>query len=168
MAQGLTVTTLLLRTRIMPKTESKMNIEPPTTAAQIRTMRCFDLELFLINCPGVEAGEGVCDGLETGGVEIIVGGFTGTGEAGVGAIKGEGEGVRKLLEGDGEGEFDDGDGEGEFEDGDDENGEAEGGLETENGDGDGEADMDDEPLPVSLAFPTLDGCGSSATCCNLR
>lgn len=154
----------------MPKTESKMNKEPPTTAAQIRTMRCFDLELFLINCPGFEAGEGVCDGLETGGVEIIVGGFTGTGEAGVGAIKGEGEGVRKLLEGDGEGEFDDGDGdgEGEFEDGDDENGEAEGGLETENGDGDGEADMDDEPLPVSLAFPTLDGCGSSATCCNLR
>lgn len=147
-----------------------MNKEPPTTAAQIRTMRFFDLELFVSNFPGVEAGEGVCDGLETGGVEIIDGGFTETGEAGVGAIKGECEGVRKLLEGDGEGEFDDGDGdgEGEFEDGDDENGEAEGGIETENGDGDGEADMDDEPLPVSLAFPTLDGCGLSATCCNLR
>ena len=139
--------------------ESKMNNEPPTTVAQIRTTRCFDLELLLTPCTGTEAADGACDGLDSGGVKIVVGGIAGTGEAAVGAIKGEGEGVRKLLEGEGEGEF---------EDGDDENGDADGGIEAENGDGDGEVDMDDETLPVAFAFPVLGDSGLSTTCCNFR
>lgn len=138
----------------MPMTESKMNIDPPTTTAQIRTTRLFDLELFLTPCAGTEAGDGAFDVLDSGGVEIIIGGFAGTGE---------GEGVRKLLEGDGEGESDDGDGEGEFEDG-----ESDGGIAAENGDKDGETDMEGEALPVALAFPFFDGSGSSTTSCNLR
>lgn len=146
--------------------------------AQIITTRCLDLEeLVLTPWLGLEAGEGIGSWLDCGAGEIVVGGFIGTGEAGVGATKGEGEGVRKLLEGDVEGEFDDGDGKGEFDDGDEN---SEGGIETENGNGDGEegwlsggeedgeADVDNKPRSFPLALLTLDDSFSSATCCSLR
>lgn len=139
-AQGFTVTTLLLLKKTMLIAEIKMNEQLPTIPTQIRTRWCFLLEFLLTSWLGVETGEGFRFQRDLLGTDTA-GGFSGIVEAGAGARIGEGEGVRKILEGDCDGEYTgDLDLDGEFDDGDDDNGEPDGAKNGENGDSDDDGD----------------------------
>lgn len=144
MAQGFTVTTLLLLKQMKTVADTKTRKEKPPTVDHIITECFFGFELFEFPWFEDEAGEGVEIQLECGGVDTTAGGFAGVGAA-TGEGESEGERVKKILEGEGEGEGEtsgDLNGDGEFEglsDGETIDGDGEKGSET----GDKEEEKDD-------------------------
>lgn len=110
-AHGLTViTTLFLLKKRNPKVERNINIEPPTTPDNIKTVWCF---LWLLKL-GIEEGEEVVGGL-------VGGGKIGSGRSIVGDGAGDGDSDGENA-GDGGNEIDevgnldgDGDGDGDCE-----------------------------------------------------
>lgn len=132
MAQGFTVTTLLLLKQTKEIADTKIKKEKPPTVDQIITECCFGFEL--LELPWFEDGAGA---------NTTVGGFALSDMSGVGATIGEGEfeRMKKILEGEGDGEGEtsgDFNGDGENHDGADVIGESEGLSDGETGDGDGE------------------------------
>lgn len=145
MAQGFTVTTLLLLKQTITIADTKIRKEKPPTVDQIMTVCCFEFELFAFPWFEDGAGEGIATQLECGGVDTTIGAFAGVGAS----ITDEGERVKKK-DGDGEGESS-GESEG-LSDG--EKGSESGDSVEGKGDGDGER-VSLSSLSLFLALSTL-------------